>query len=64
MHEPPKHDHLYQRKIADAAELAENVAAYLVLYNEIRPLEWLALESPLAIHRGATPISWLGLQEG
>jgi hypothetical protein len=32
-----EYEHLYQRAIANAAELAEEVAAYLVLYNEIRP---------------------------
>ena len=32
-----EYEHLYQRAIATAVELAEEVAAYLVLYNEIRP---------------------------
>jgi transposase InsO family protein len=45
-----KYEHLYQREIATAAELAEEVAAYLVLYNEIRPHETLGLEQPLAAH--------------
>jgi hypothetical protein len=38
-----KYEHLYQREIATAAELAQEVAAYLVLYNEIRPHETLAV---------------------
>ncbi len=47
-----KYEHLYQREIADAAELAEEVAAYLALYNEIRPHETLGQRRPLAVHRG------------
>jgi hypothetical protein len=39
-----KYEHLYQREIANAAELAEEVTAYLRLYNEIRPYESRALE--------------------
>jgi putative transposase len=47
-----KYEHLYQREIADAAELAEEVAAYLSLYNEIRPHQALGQRRPLAVHRG------------
>ena len=56
-------EHLYQREIANAAELAEEVAAYLVLYNEIRPHESLGLETPLSSHCGDTPISGQSLQD-
>ena len=63
-HESLKYEHLYQREIANAAELAEEVAAYITLYNEARPHESLALEPPLAIHRGDAPIPGLSLQEG
>jgi hypothetical protein len=56
--------HLYQREIANAAELAEEVAAYFTLNNEVRPHESLALEAPLARHRGDTPVLGLSLQEG
>ena len=33
-----------------AADLAEEVAAYLSLYNEIRPHETLGQRRPLAVH--------------
>ena len=47
-----EYEHLCQREISDAAELAEEVAAYLTLYNEIRPNETLGQRRPLAVHRG------------
>lgn len=40
-HRSLKRERLYQREIDTAAELAEEVAAYLSLYNEIRPHETL-----------------------
>jgi len=46
-----KYEHLYQREIADATELAEEVEAYLSLYNEIRPHQALGQRRPLAVHR-------------
>ena len=45
-----KYEHLYQREIDQAATLAEEVAEFLVLYNEIRPHESLGLRPPLAMH--------------
>ena len=42
---------LYRREIANTAELAEEVAAYLALYNEVRPHESLGQRIPLAVHR-------------
>jgi transposase InsO family protein len=62
-HESLKYEHLYQREIANAAELAEEVAAYLTLYNEIRPHESLGLEPPRSSHCGDTPISGQSLQD-
>jgi len=43
---------LYQREIANAAELAQQVAGYLVTFNEMRPHESLGHEIPRAIQRG------------
>jgi transposase InsO family protein len=47
-----KHQHLYQREIEPVAELAEEVEAYLALYNEIRPHEALGRKRQLLVHRG------------
>lgn len=47
-----KYEHLYQREIGDAAELAEEVAAFLETFNEVRPHESLEWRQPLAMHRG------------
>ena len=63
-HQSLKYEHLYQREIANAAELTEEVAAYITLYNEIRPHKSLGLEPPLAVHSGDTPIPGQSLQEG
>jgi len=46
-----KYEHLYRCEIANAAELAEEVADYLALYNEIRPHQALGQKRPLAVHR-------------
>ena len=46
-----KYEHLYQREIANAAELAEEVKAYLVTFNEVRPHETLGQRPPLELHR-------------
>jgi hypothetical protein len=46
-----EYEHLYQREIADAAELAEEVAAYLSLCNKVRPHQTLGQKRPLAVHR-------------
>jgi transposase InsO family protein len=50
-HRSLKYEHLYQREISQAAELAEEVEAFLTLYNEIRPHESLGQHPPLAMHR-------------
>lgn len=47
-----KYEHLYQREIADAAELAEEVGSFLATYNEIRPHESLGQRQPNGVHRG------------
>jgi len=46
-----KYEHLYQREIANAAELAEEVKAFLVTFNEVRPHETLGQRPPLASYR-------------
>ena len=51
-HRSLKYEHLYQREIANAAELADEVADYLVLFNEVRPHEALDQRRPLPVHRG------------
>jgi len=51
LNRPLKDEHLFQREIADAAELAEEVEAYLSLYNEVRPQQTLGQERPLVVHR-------------
>ena len=40
-HRPLKYGHLCQREIVGAAELAEEVVAYLQLFNVVRPPESL-----------------------
>jgi transposase InsO family protein len=42
-----KYEHLYQREIDQAAELAEEVDAFLDLYNSVRPHEALGFRRPL-----------------
>jgi putative transposase len=42
-----KYEHLYQREIGQAVELAEEVEAFLRLYNEVRPHEALDFRRPL-----------------
>jgi transposase InsO family protein len=49
-----KYEHLYQREIANAAELAEEVAAFLEVFNEVRPHESLGQLIPLQVHREET----------
>ena len=53
-----KYEHLCQREIEQAAELAEEVAAYLELYNEVRPHEALGQRIPLAAQRGDQRLFW------
>ncbi len=45
-----EYEHLYQREIETAADLAEEVAAYLSLYSEIRPHQTFEQRRPLAVH--------------
>lgn len=45
-----KHEHLCQRQIANAAELADEVVAYLELFNEVRPHESLGQRQPLLVY--------------
>jgi transposase InsO family protein len=47
-----EYEHVCQCEIEQVAELAEEVAAYLVLYNEITPHEALGQKRPLLVHRG------------
>ena len=51
-HSRRRYEHLHQREIADAAELAEEVAAYLALCNEVRQHQTLGQRRPLPVHRG------------
>jgi hypothetical protein len=51
-HRSPKYAHLYQREIANAVELAEEVAAFLVTFNEVRLRESLGQRIPHTMHRG------------
>jgi hypothetical protein len=41
--------HLYQREIANAAEWAEEVAASVQLFNEVRPNESLGQRGPYTL---------------
>jgi transposase InsO family protein len=50
-HRSLKYEHLYQRKIANAAELAEEVREFLQTFNEVRPHETLGQRPPLLLHR-------------
>lgn len=59
-HRSLKYEHLYQREIANAAELAEEVRAFLATFNEVRPHESLGWHRPLALHR-ADPHLFPGL---
>ena len=52
-----KSEHLYQREIGQAAELAEEVGEVLELFNCVRPHESLGWRQPLTMHRRSTPIS-------
>jgi transposase InsO family protein len=45
------YEHLYQREIDHAATLAEEVEAFLAMFNEVRPHESLAWRQPLAMRR-------------
>ena len=45
-----KYEHLYQREISQAAELAEEVDAFLHLYNTVRPHEAPDFRRPLEIY--------------
>jgi hypothetical protein len=47
----PGYEHLYRCEITNAAELAEGVAAYLALYNEVKPHQTLGQKRPLVVHR-------------
>jgi transposase InsO family protein len=49
-HESLKYEHLYQREIDNAAELAEELRSFLVSLNEIRPHEALRQRPPLTVH--------------
>ena len=50
-HRSLKYEHFHRCEIADAAELAEEVAAYISLYNEIRPHQALRQKRPPMVHR-------------
>ena len=41
VHSSRKYEHLYQRQIANAAELADEVGAFLATFNDVRPHETL-----------------------
>jgi putative transposase len=50
-HRSMKYEHLYQREIANAAELSEEVEEYVRSFNEVRPHETLGQRPPLLLHR-------------
>ena len=60
-----KYEHLYRTEIYQAAELAEEVEAFLRLYNEVRPHEAIGFRRPLDIYR-SDPHLFLGesVQQG
>lgn len=45
-----KYDHLYREEIRDGAQLMDEVAAYLALYNRRRPHEALAFLTPHEVY--------------
>jgi hypothetical protein len=48
---PEAPQHSRQNEIEQAATLAEEVADFLALYNEVRPHESLRQRIPLVVHR-------------
>jgi len=42
-----KYEHLYRHEIDDGQQLAEHIAGYLTVYNEVRPHEALDFKRPL-----------------
>ena len=59
-----KYEHLYQREIETATDLAQEVEGFPVSFNEIRPHEALGQRPPLDVHlagphlfRGALQVS-------
>jgi hypothetical protein len=59
-----KYEHLRQREIANAAELAEEVADYVRLFKKGQPRETLGQRRPNGVHRGLTPVSGRSVQNG
>jgi putative transposase len=53
-----KYEHLYQREISQAAELAEEVEAFLHLYSSVRPHEALDFRRPLEIYLEDPHLFW------
>lgn len=52
-----KYEHLYREEIDDGQALAEQIAAYLVVYNEIRPHEAIDFKRPLDRYIKPPPIT-------
>ena len=50
-HRSLNYEYLHQHGIANAAELSEEVKAFLATFNEVRPHETLGQRPPLALHR-------------
>lgn len=48
-----KYEHLYRLEIDDAAELMDEVAIFLEIYNEVRPHETLGDLRPVEVHSGS-----------
>ena len=46
-----KYEHLYRSEIDHPAELADEVKAFVELYNEVRPHEALDFRRPLDVYR-------------
>jgi hypothetical protein len=59
-----KYEHLYWREIAIAAELADEVTAFPVTFNETRPHETLGQRPSLALlHEDPHLLQELSLQD-
>ncbi len=52
-----KYEHLYREQIDDGQQLAEQIARYISVYNEIRPHEALDFKVPLERYIKPPPIT-------
>lgn len=59
-----KYEHLYRLEIDDAADLMDEVAIFLEIYNEIRPHETLNDLRPVEVHAGSHLFRTQSVQKG